>query len=102
EPGCGPDHQSGAITARLESVHFVGQFGDLRALDLEILQRRARIVLVRPGPAFAEIPGQRLPEPGEPAFDGAEGTVPRFRYRHLENPGHDAVQVDDRGLFRLA
>jgi len=97
-----PDDQPGAVPTRLESVHLVNQLSGLRALDLEVLQRRAGIVLVQPGPALAEIPGQRLPEPGEPVLDGAQGTVPGLRHRHLNDPGAEPVQVDDHRLLRLA
>jgi hypothetical protein len=88
------DHQAAAVPAHREPVDLVGQLGAALLQDAEALKCRSRVGVTRARAAFAQVSGDRLPEPGEAALDRAQRPVARLGYRQLHDPARELTGID--------
>src|SRR6185437_16345190 len=78
-------------------VDLVEQFRALDPLEIEMLKRRPRRIVVQVSAALATLAGQRFPEPGYAAFDRGQRGVDRLGHWQRDNPVAETVEVDLHG-----
>src|ERR1022692_2771281 len=98
KPGAIHHNKPGPVAAGLKPVDLVLKLDAPGSLDVEVFKRRPGMVVVEACATFAQLPRERLTQPGKAAVDRAQALVPGFGHRPLADPGGPSVEIDQDRL----